>query len=720
MPRTAVFLAIAVALAGAWWLLSDGDTPPVDLDPGEDPAGAREAGGPGLTARGARPREDDRAAPGAGKRTSRKPAQASPPVAPTVVRYRGRVLDSEGRPVAGATVVLRGSGLEPVRVQADGTFEIEVPAGRYDLLVRTDDGGVLYQENLSIGGDVPEVVALAVQEGPALVVVVLRAGVPAPGVDVALTATSARSLGNPERAILRAQTLRGGRVVLGSPPQGTYSLLLTFADGLTMRRAHEHADDAVVQLDTGPSVLVRGRVTEGLDGRGIADAAVRLAGQRTGQRLVERTAFTAAATSGLEGRFEISVPKAAYTEIRVAAKGYSPWPPSGGAVSDRRSRDPIFRALYDVGRGKPADVRIPLVAAGDVAVRGVVRDMGQHPVGGIDVGIVLGSGNVANPDVVVATGPDGRFETGALRPGVYRAFVATDAWTTRRMAAFTIEEGAQEPVEIVLEVRAAGSLRGRVVRQDGTPVAGARVWLATVSAQERQPDEPGMAEVFTDREGRWRIPGVGPGAARVLHAAWGAMRAQPVRAPPAGAKTETTLTLAPAVTLRVLVVERGSTQPVPGARVKVEPVPRFGRSMFLMFCDDEGRFEVEQMLPLGWRLKPWSQWHLEHDWKDVDLTGKKGLVEVTLELDPGLAIGGRVHDDRGEPLVATIVVTGADGDGRSVYRRLESDEDGLFRATGFRQGTYALRAEADGHARAVRTGLKGGEEHLDLKLSPSK
>ncbi len=717
MRRIPIALLIFAALFGGYLVLSATGPERTDVDLDDAALEAERREGPALVARGTRPRSEkpDGQAGSPSDAAAKRGADEPRPPTRTVIRYRGRVVDAEGRPIAGATVILRGSGKGPIRVNADGTFEVEVEAGRYDLLVQTDDGAILYQPNLSIGGDTPELVALTVEEGPAVAVVVLREGEPARSVEVALTSIADRDLGRRERALLQAQTLRGGRAVLGKPPVGVYEILLTFGDGMTLRRSYEHLSDTTVRIDTGAAVEITGTVTAGLDGPGIRNATVHIGGERsTGIDWIEMEVMTDNA-----GAFALRSPRVAYRSVRVSAEGYSTWPPIGGSREERQKRAPILNALRLVGKGTAADVKIPLVEAADVAVRGSVVDGEGKPVAGVDVLIVLGSSRIENPDDVVTTDASGRFEVVGLRPGVYRAFVITDEWTSHRSPTFTIEEGAGDAIDVVVGVRPAGGLSGRVLKADGSPAAGARVWADSTRPLDRQPDQPAPYEVFTDAEGRWRIGALRMNTPKVLHASWSGFRSAPLKAAPySHGAQDIELKLAPAVTLKIRVLEEGTTRGVEGARLRVEPEPWFGRPKFLLFTDENGVVELDQVLPATWRIQPWSQWHLAHDWEALDLTGKKDVVELTYELDPGLAVAGRVHDDRGEPLVADVVISGTDTDGSKFYRRLDSDQDGRFRVTGIRGGSYFVTARLDGYTKAVQRDIKGGEEHLDLKLIP--
>lgn len=96
-------------------------------------------------------------------------------------------------------------------------------------------------------------------------------------------------------------------------------------------------------------------------------------------------------------------------------------------------------------------------------------------------------------------------------------------------------------------------------------------------------------------------------------------------------------------------------------------------------------------------------------------------VTTTLELElrPGVRIGGRVVDERGEPVQRARVVAGNHGDPfRQADRTARTDGDGTFLLRALRGGKIRVWAEADGFAPAhLELGaLAGGTSMTDLEL----
>lgn len=61
------------------------------------------------------------------------PTPAPEPAAPTTRTQSGRVLDEDGKPLAGATVMLKGSH-QATSTDASGNYSLEVPAGESSLV----------------------------------------------------------------------------------------------------------------------------------------------------------------------------------------------------------------------------------------------------------------------------------------------------------------------------------------------------------------------------------------------------------------------------------------------------------------------------------------------------------------------------------------------------------------------------------------------------------
>lgn len=90
-------------------------------------------------------------------------APAAPEAAPATVTVSGRILDEEGHPLAGATVLLKGSR-KATGTDANGNYTLEVPAGDNTLVYGY--GGYEDQELHSRTGQTHNVTLLPREDAP--------------------------------------------------------------------------------------------------------------------------------------------------------------------------------------------------------------------------------------------------------------------------------------------------------------------------------------------------------------------------------------------------------------------------------------------------------------------------------------------------------------------------------------------------------------------------
>jgi hypothetical protein len=89
-----------------------------------------------------------------------------------------------------------------------------------------------------------------------------------------------------------------------------------------------------------------------------------------------------------------------------------------------------------------------------------------------------------------------------------------------------------------------------------------------------------------------------------------------------------------------------------------------------------------------------------------------GLSGLRLEMDRGLAISGRLLDERGRPAPAhAVFAAGADG-----FERAFTEEDGSFRLEGLTSRPYALSTGSSLAGFATRRGVRPGSEPITLAL----
>ena len=456
---------------------------------------------------------------------------------------RGEVRDAGGAPLAGASVALEGTPLEPATSGADGSFAFpSVAAGTYELTA-TLDGYVAFAADVTV----------AAGEETVVPVTLLR-------YEIAVT-------GDHEGAITRSLEAKGYRVeattiaAIADRP-GDYRLIV--ANGSrddpgaeVFRRFVENADAAevsVIFLDTWGisygSLLHLSTYTGDppTTGSGYNDGEVsfvsRVAHPLTeGLELGERVEALARETeyawfAGYGGRSVADVYIGDVGRTVGSAIGYeprslgsvhvllglhaaSPWtgPTMGWSTAAGRVFDNAVRYALDASFG---------------AVAGTVTGTGGEP--------------LAATATIVETGDSAT----AAADGTYRLLVPAGSYTLRfervgytpHEVAVTVADGDTTTVDAVLASSGLGAITGIVTSAaDDAPVAGAQVEVL----------ESGLAPVTTGADGRFTVDGVPGGTydVEVGAAGFGTQLVEDVVVAD-GAATDIAVELRPALRVAVL------------------------------------------------------------------------------------------------------------------------------------------------------------------------
>jgi protocatechuate 3,4-dioxygenase beta subunit len=460
-----------------------------------------------------------------------------------------------------------------------------------------------------------------------------------------------------------------------------------------------------------PAPEVAGRVVAEDGGAGIVGA------------LVWPTLDPASAVeSGRGGAFRLSLPRIAGGELAAVAPGYLP----AGLRALDASGDPVQGPVLSL---QPA-----------AHLAGRVVDAAGRPLAGAAVRAVPVQGSAFVPLPATAprrarSGSDGRFRVDGMPAGASLSVRATldgfAPWQQRVAPETAAREGAAgavpgyPAVEIVLS--AGARIRGRLVDEDGAPVAGAEVAL-TPRDGERQPwgaEPEGAQRVVSGQGGVFELLDLPVGR---VDLEVDAARHPPLARPGVEVRRlgETVdlgdLVLGPEAVLDG-VVEDSKGAPIAGAEVRVgEGVRRpfwlggAGADEGSRLTGPGGEFRIE-------RLRPGDLVALEVS-KEGYAAAAPAIVRVPAEdpvhvvLQPVAHVSGRVVDEAGRGVSDAMILPSADHFGRATFSHTApSEEDGSFEVeTG--PGAVRLTARKEGFrpASPVLLELETGERREGVEL----
>jgi len=509
-----LLLVVAVALGG-WWLMADHSPAPIVALKGAGGGNARGEGDFATPAPVDAARADGLAAERA---TDAAPAVEAPVAAPTSTLptaefLTGVVVDTQGRPVAGADVrwgwpefgalnraraardarggrgrrggrgpFMRLGQLDAAQVApnvvksgADGTFRLPNVTRADGLELRVDhpDYVVLARSDLVLPTAGLDVGRLTLEPGGTVVGFVYGPG-GAKQVGATVTLADAPDDDNNrgffrfsfgDRGMRHATTDEEGRFRLTGMPPGKAVVEAT-AEGLCDATsspievvARQVAGEVVLHLERG--FELKGVVKDAA-GKPVDGAEIHATDRNDFARMM-RSGGEPDAISDEQGRYLISGLKAGVYDVSASAEGH--------ARAEHPNIDPAQVATLDITLG----------ATLHVAGRVVLKGSSETPTA-VKVQLVPHFGddnNMAMPffdmdDAENVAKEDGRFQVEGIEPGDYRV-VARAAGTTRgRSAPIKIEAGKSID-DVVVEVERGAIVEGRILDPSGAPVANADV-----------------------------------------------------------------------------------------------------------------------------------------------------------------------------------------------------------------------------------------------------
>jgi protocatechuate 3,4-dioxygenase beta subunit len=254
--------------------------------------------------------------------------------------------------------------------------------------------------------------------------------------------------------------------------------------------------------------------------------------------------------------------------------------------------------------------------------------------------------------------------------------------------------GIHIPIRKPLSVRLepAATLNGRVLDEQGAPVAGARVVLTWQPAAPENPERPAGAPVersaVADPEGHFDIRDAPAGPVRLAVSARGYLSLEGFQTvvPQSDPIQELTLTLGKGAVLAGR-ISTTAGQPVSGARISAEGASEMS--------DDEGAYIVEGVPPGRVDVQVF---HPAYKLFQREMVIQPGVNPLDVTFEEGVEVSGRVTDAQGAPVVGARVALL-----RQVLRdwreyRESTGEDGVFHFPAVARGGYRLHAGAEGYA----------------------
>lgn len=607
---------------------------------------------------------------GAGKPVAQAQVAAEPASSRAAWRDAGRVALTDD---AGRAVLLRSGGQRSLNAAAAGYFPARVP--------------------VTGGSGAPTAVVLH-RAARLRGVVRNRAGQPVPGARIRARATLGGDRGTfgialrnpPGHALAQAD---GSFVLSGLVPGLRYSLwaeAVGYAgtrEAVVLEESAREKAGVEIVLSVGSSAF--GRVIDSA-GEPVAGAKLLLQSSPAseppslatlgGTDAVEP--LGSESLSGSEGEFRVENLTPGTYDLEVQAPGFA---------TKQIPAVEIAATPTDLGK---------IALEPGATLQGRVVSRQGRPIAGATVSAWLQNGD-PDSDGTATTSADGAFRLDDLSAGA-----GFDLTVTRKGYAEKLVPGVRVPTAQALEIviEEAARISGRVLGADRQPLENATVAIEPQASLAPESGNflrgPGPASGRTDGAGEFDLEDVPPGPLRLSVAAEGWKP-----------KELEGLEVGPGESIRDLeiVLERGAAiagrvldaQGRPASEAFLAVQDPGGRTNVSAQTDGDGRYRLEGVEP-GLR-------QVEVRWSGRNLTRElevaPGENYLDLRFEGGTQVSGRVIDSAGSPIAGAQVALVSPAGLMRMAASTETVADGTFRLADVLDGSYQLRAEAQGYATSV-------------------
>ncbi len=656
------------------------------------------------------------------------------------VPFRAYVVDVDGDPVAEVDITIDGTEHKSRTVtksDEQGAFEVELPAGRYDLLFESESAGALAVRNYIVDGAKDQTKEFTLRDRATVRVFAKQGGKPLSGARVMVQRYRPKRIAAVKNAVSRPTVINGaGSGVEPEFPIGSPAARFTDASGKVTYEGLP-IDRYEISISTSPSAgdedpggptqsvtrWIKGTVDIYLNVPKSAKLKGSVRASKEGPRIpatlllktkARGTSGVLASTFSIEPNsdFEIDVPSGKVESISVVADGYASWP-------EPHKRKSIYRKLYALRRGKPA--RLDVILSKGRAITGKVLTQEGDPVSGVTLRF---KGRYAEMAVEATSDKEGLYSVGELTADRYEMSIVNRGVypIADQRSVVKLPRGQDKPFEFDVKVAPARTLRGRVLDADGEPQPAARVWIVGGGRSVRNARNIGRdLETFTDAKGRFALAELHPERSVFLRAAVGELQATPISIPARRAAPDPLqLVLEPAETIHGVVTD-GHGHRVPGVRIRFRPMTGDGRTGKAAYTNTKGEFTTRNFIPGDWRAEVSKRRYLKTPHKVFRVHSGGGDTRLDLEINPGMIFSGRVRDIHSSMLqgvrVSARMMKKNGRPGRSMASGT-TDNFGNFRLTGIKPtgAQFMLVFYKRGYKTVRLKNQRGPQDRIDVGM----